>query len=220
MNLDRPYRLLSLVLCAGAFGPLVTSAQDTNWPQWRGPDRTGISTETSWSSEGKPEPLWTKQLGLGHSSFSISDGNVYTLGYDAEAETYSLLWRGRVAATRVESLAQVSVEVALAGDELGSVEQVGAPRFVKQTAASPFEGTANIAHDDLASILKSAQLPFQQRDDSPQPKSVPSGAIPGAPWAPATASDAAPPDINPELNTTQTLQPGPAPSSTDDESRE
>lgn len=56
-----------------------------DWPQWRGPAHNGISTETDWSLTGKDEPLWTKELGFGHSSFSISGGHVYTLGYDLDA---------------------------------------------------------------------------------------------------------------------------------------
>lgn len=57
-----------------------------NWAQWRGPDGTGISSETNWVSEGKSENLWSAEVGLGYSSVVIGDGKLYTMGYDAEAE--------------------------------------------------------------------------------------------------------------------------------------
>src|SRR5262245_55032863 len=55
-----------------------------DWPQWRGPDRSGVSRETgllkSWPKDG-PKLLWTyKNAGLGFSSFAVVGGNIYTLG--------------------------------------------------------------------------------------------------------------------------------------------
>jgi outer membrane protein assembly factor BamB len=55
-----------------------------DWPWWNGPERTGVSREKGWSVEGKPEPLWRAQVGLGYSSFSIQGGRLFTLGYDPE----------------------------------------------------------------------------------------------------------------------------------------
>ena len=75
--------LQSIVLTAltsAAFS--VPSSDGADWPQWRGPARTGVSEEASWSAVGKPEALWTRQLGLGHSSFAVANGRVFTLGYD------------------------------------------------------------------------------------------------------------------------------------------
>ena len=57
------------------------SAPAEDWPQWRGPNRTGISTETGWqtqwTAEG-PKQVWTASLGVGWSSFSVADGRVFT----------------------------------------------------------------------------------------------------------------------------------------------
>jgi outer membrane protein assembly factor BamB len=53
-----------------------------DWPQWRGPQRDGISRETAWSSTGKPEPVWSRELGLGYSAVSVAGGRLYTMGYD------------------------------------------------------------------------------------------------------------------------------------------
>ncbi len=54
------------------------------WPQWRGPNRDGVSTEkgllTHWGTGG-PAKLWeTKGLGSGFSSLAIHDGHIVTMG--------------------------------------------------------------------------------------------------------------------------------------------
>lgn len=58
--------------------------EGVDWPQWRGPDRTGVSPETGWSAMGRPEPLWTKDLGVGHSSFAVAGDRLFALGHDTE----------------------------------------------------------------------------------------------------------------------------------------
>ncbi|MCX5674485.1 MAG: hypothetical protein NTX87_05710, partial [Planctomycetota bacterium] len=45
-------------------------AASTDWPQWRGPDRTGISAETGWRTDwaaNPPKVLWKKNVGVGFS---------------------------------------------------------------------------------------------------------------------------------------------------------
>ncbi|MFB0555105.1 MAG: PQQ-binding-like beta-propeller repeat protein [Phycisphaerae bacterium] len=59
-------------------------AKAADWPQWRGPNRDGVCTDTgllrSWPEEG-PELLWELTgLGTGFSSLSIVDGRLYTMG--------------------------------------------------------------------------------------------------------------------------------------------
>src|SRR5688572_16263015 len=66
----------SLCLC----GELIAA----DWPQWRGPDRTGVSKETgllkSWPANGPPL-LWTSnELGLGYSGPAIVADRLYILG--------------------------------------------------------------------------------------------------------------------------------------------
>jgi outer membrane protein assembly factor BamB len=56
----------------------------SQWPQWRGPDRNGISKETnllkSWPPEG-PQLVWSLDtVGDGFSSTAIQDNMVYTTG--------------------------------------------------------------------------------------------------------------------------------------------
>lgn len=69
---------------------LATCLFAADWPQWRGPRRDGVSTETGllkqWPKDG-PKLVWTfKDAGLGFSSFAIADGKLYTLGTKGEDE--------------------------------------------------------------------------------------------------------------------------------------
>ena len=68
--------------------PLSKASSDTDWPQWRGPHRDGISADTGllteWPKEG-PKLLWKAGgLGRGFSSVAVVSGHIYTLG-DREA---------------------------------------------------------------------------------------------------------------------------------------
>ncbi len=71
-----------VVLLAFLFGAAGARADD--WPQWRGPARSGVSKETgllkAWPKEG-PKLLWAfKNAGEGFSSFAVVSEIVYTLG--------------------------------------------------------------------------------------------------------------------------------------------
>ena len=61
-----------------------------NWPQWRGPNRDGISKETGllkqWPAEGPPLVWKATGAGRGYSSFSIANGKLYTLGLRGDRE--------------------------------------------------------------------------------------------------------------------------------------
>ena len=59
-----------------------TSARE--WPQWRGPDRSGVSSETglatSWTSSG-PAAAWTiSDLGEGYGSLAVRGDRIYVQG--------------------------------------------------------------------------------------------------------------------------------------------
>jgi len=76
----RPCWLSGLVALAGACA--MGAAAD--WPQWRGPNRDGLSAEKGllkeWP-EGGPKLLWTaKGIGEGFSTVAIADGLIYTAG--------------------------------------------------------------------------------------------------------------------------------------------
>ena len=54
-----------------------------DWPNWRGPDRNGISMETDWLGtwpESGPKQVWQGSLGTGFSSIAVCNGKVYTMG--------------------------------------------------------------------------------------------------------------------------------------------
>jgi len=75
--------VVGLVICLGAFG-YNKAAQGADWPQWRGPNRDGICSETgllkNWPEDG-PALLWeTTGLGPGYASMAIVDGRLYTMG--------------------------------------------------------------------------------------------------------------------------------------------
>jgi outer membrane protein assembly factor BamB len=76
-----------VALCLGALVATTVpalAAAGADWPQWRGPDRTGVSAETGWSAAGRDEPLWSRNIGFGHSSFAVADGRLFAMGYDLE----------------------------------------------------------------------------------------------------------------------------------------
>ncbi len=68
--------------------PLLIAA---DWPQWRGPDRTGVSSEKGWLAawpDGRaPAVAWTANVGRGHSAVSVSKGWAYTMGWDGDRDT-------------------------------------------------------------------------------------------------------------------------------------
>ncbi|MBN1675362.1 MAG: PQQ-binding-like beta-propeller repeat protein [Kiritimatiellae bacterium] len=67
--------------CACCCLMLPTWGLADDWPQWRGPNRNGISAETGWLQTWPPMTVWTQSVGEGFSGASISDGRVYTAGY-------------------------------------------------------------------------------------------------------------------------------------------
>jgi outer membrane protein assembly factor BamB len=91
---------LGIGLLAAAAMPVAA----VDWPQWRGPQRNGISSESGWLLRwpaGGPRRLWTAQVGEGFSSVAVQGGRVYTMGnagnrdtvYCLAAGTGRVLWR-------------------------------------------------------------------------------------------------------------------------------
>ena len=63
---------------------------NANWPQWRGPNRDGVSKETGllkqWPAEG-PALVWKAAgAGRGFSSFSVANGKLITMGLRGDRE--------------------------------------------------------------------------------------------------------------------------------------
>jgi outer membrane protein assembly factor BamB len=79
------------------------TAYGKDWPQWRGPERNGISSETGWSKNwpvGGPRQVWKDKVGIGYSSESVASGHVYAMGnidevdhvYCLDEQTGKLVW--------------------------------------------------------------------------------------------------------------------------------
>jgi len=97
--------LASVFFSEGAFAD--------DWPQWRGPDRDGISDETDWFVNWPPSHVWTQQVGKGYSAVSISEGRLYTMGlsvsggytdtvYCLDAQSGTQIWSYSYSSSYVE----------------------------------------------------------------------------------------------------------------------
>ena len=61
-----------------------------DWPQWRGANRNGISSESAWSDQwplNGPKIAWKAKVGLGYSSFVVAGGRAVTMGHADEKDT-------------------------------------------------------------------------------------------------------------------------------------
>ena len=84
--LSRCLPVCGLLLAAAVF-PLLAAEPGpatAEWPQWRGPNRNGVSPDTGLLKQwpkGGPKLLWeAKGAGKGYSSLSISGGRIFTCG--------------------------------------------------------------------------------------------------------------------------------------------
>lgn len=82
----------------------ITVANGADWPSWRGPDHSGISTETNWDPKALNQVsiVWQAQVGTGFATISVANGKAYTSGninkdtdviYCFDAVTGQELWR-------------------------------------------------------------------------------------------------------------------------------
>ena len=97
---------LAFVFCIGCSSQ---KGGDSDWPQWRGPERNGISSETgllqAWPKEG-PKLLWqVRDIGDGYSTPAVAGSRIYVLsnrGMDNEfvealsVEDGSIVWTTRI----------------------------------------------------------------------------------------------------------------------------
>jgi outer membrane protein assembly factor BamB len=95
---------LFALLVVSASCSLLPFANAVDWPQWRGINRDGISSEkispANWGKDG-PKQLWKKEVGTGVSSVAVEGGHLYTMGNNGssdvvfclEAATGAEIWR-------------------------------------------------------------------------------------------------------------------------------
>jgi outer membrane protein assembly factor BamB len=106
MNLQRMMKNYVYVLVLGLILStiLYSTTRAADWPNYRGPNYDGISSETGFSSswpESGPKVLWKYSLGIGFASMSVSNGKVYATGnidnndflYCLDAATGKEIWK-------------------------------------------------------------------------------------------------------------------------------
>lgn len=86
------HRISISILVAVSLAAVVNIAaqSSSDWPQWRGPNRDGVSKETGllkqWP-EGGPPLVWKATgAGTGYSSLAIANGRIYTMGLRGDRE--------------------------------------------------------------------------------------------------------------------------------------
>jgi outer membrane protein assembly factor BamB len=65
-------------------------AQAGDWPNWRGPQRNGISAESGWQADfpdDGPKVLWKANAGIGYASVTVANGRAYTTGNKNDQDT-------------------------------------------------------------------------------------------------------------------------------------
>ena len=90
-------RRLAIMAILGLFTAPLAAA---DWPQFRGPNRDGVSKETgllqSWPADGPSLEWSTKGLGGGYSTVSIANGRIYTLGNSPDKKADKKKNRGQL----------------------------------------------------------------------------------------------------------------------------
>ncbi len=92
------------LLCIFLLAMILASARAADWPNWRGPDHNGISSESEWLDHwpaAGPPVAWKANVGVGFSSFCVAAGRVFTAGnadntdtlYCFDAESGKELWK-------------------------------------------------------------------------------------------------------------------------------
>lgn len=97
-------RVVNLEIRDGAGNRQVNEERPFAWPQWLGPARNGVSTETGllaeWPASG-PVMVWEAPLGPGYSSTAVARGRALTMAYVEgrevvvcfNADTGKIIWR-------------------------------------------------------------------------------------------------------------------------------
>jgi outer membrane protein assembly factor BamB len=138
-------------------------AKAGDWPQWRGPNRDGVSQEKgllqSWPENG-PQKLWTVNgLGGGYSSPSISNGVIYGTGKKDGGEHFwalnekdgSPLWTAALGSAKkvgydegtrsTPTVANGKVYAVSSGGELVCVDAKGGKEIWRKSYTQDFGGS-------------------------------------------------------------------------------
>ena len=78
--------LLTLFV-ASLSGAVCDRALGADWPQWRGPEHSGVTQEDSGHAKGwPPRKLWTRNVGRGCTSPILAGGKLYVKGWAGRAD--------------------------------------------------------------------------------------------------------------------------------------
>ena len=108
-------RITGLLIIYLLFFNGISIVPASDWPQWRGPNRDGLSEEMGYLKEwpdGGPQVFWRVPLGEGFSGISVVGGRVYTMFSEDDDEFVVCLdasngeeiWRFRSDSNYIESM--------------------------------------------------------------------------------------------------------------------
>ena len=84
MNVRRSFISLILVIGVTTVGTHAQSTPAADWPQWQGPNRTNLSTESGllkqWPPSGPPLVWSIGGIGAGYGAIAIKDGRIFVQG--------------------------------------------------------------------------------------------------------------------------------------------
>ncbi|MDB6150955.1 MAG: alcohol dehydrogenase [Chthoniobacter sp.] len=85
-----PVRSRTLISILTVLASLTVFSRADDWPQWRGPNRDGVSQEQGWIDQfpnSGPPIAWKATVGLGFSSVVVGKGKAYTAGHANGSDT-------------------------------------------------------------------------------------------------------------------------------------
>ena len=81
------FRILAFIMMIFAVMADSKLALGSDWSQWLGTDRNGITPENSGYPAGwPPKKLWTKNVGKGCTSPIMVGGKIYVMGWQGEGD--------------------------------------------------------------------------------------------------------------------------------------
>src|SRR5687768_15327208 len=90
MRSPNRFAIPALGLALALAASVLAQGGSTDWPQWRGPDRTGLSKETgllkTLPAEGPKQAWKATGCGLGYTTPSIAGGKVFGMGNRGDSE--------------------------------------------------------------------------------------------------------------------------------------
>lgn len=99
---------IPLISVTPLLAALLFSCSAADWPQWRGPHRDGICTETgllqSWPAGGPPLTWTARGIGSGYTTVSVVGGRLFTMGekdgssyvHALQAQDGKIVWSTKV----------------------------------------------------------------------------------------------------------------------------